>query len=108
MDALQRETTPHSLKTFLEEEWNFCKEICPFITGCMADASKRFCGMCSTLLQSIQNQLEQELDKALFDSNHTVYSSDGGVSSPTSDSYHVCGVSVEVPVEEVCTTADYR
>ena len=40
--TLKKETTPHSLKVFLEEEWAFSKEICPFITGGMAEAGKRF------------------------------------------------------------------
>lgn len=42
MDVLEKETTPNSLKSYLEEEWTFSKEICPFITGGMAEAGKRF------------------------------------------------------------------
>ena len=63
-------------------------------------------GMCSTLLQWIQNELEQELDKALFDSNPTGYSSDG-LASPQSDN----SLSADGPgfgMDDYCTTADYR
>lgn len=42
MCTLKKETTPHSLKGFLEEEWTFSKETCPYITGGMAEAGKRF------------------------------------------------------------------
>ena len=42
MTALQKSVSPMSLKSFLEEEWSFSKEICPFITGGMAEAGKRF------------------------------------------------------------------
>lgn len=64
-----------------------------------------FSGMCSILLQSIQSQLEQELDEALFKSNHTGFS-DGGLSSPTiSDT---CTNDICTAFEQLCTTADYR
>lgn len=50
--VLEKETTPNSLRSFLEEEWTFSKEICPFITGGMAEAGKRF-WYCSFSVPSI-------------------------------------------------------
>jgi len=110
MKIIRKDTTPSVLKSFLEEEWTFSKEISPYITGGMADAGKRFCGMCSLLLQSIQNQLEQELDRSLFDSNPTIYSPEG-LSSPQPDG-STCrvesGEGCDGLVDDICTTADYR
>ncbi|XP_067947901.1 mitogen-activated protein kinase kinase kinase 4-like isoform X2 [Watersipora subatra] len=106
MDTLKKETTAHQLKVFLEEEWSFCKEICPFITGGMAEASKRFCGMCSMLLQWIQNELEQELDRALFNSNPTVFLD--SPCSPTNDPFCNIDSDMEHLTDDYCTTAHYR
>ncbi|XP_054018732.1 mitogen-activated protein kinase kinase kinase 4 isoform X1 [Dryobates pubescens] len=42
----------HSLKNLLEEEWNFTKEITPYIRGGEAQAGKLFCDIAGMLLKS--------------------------------------------------------
>ncbi|XP_062980537.1 mitogen-activated protein kinase kinase kinase 4 isoform X3 [Elgaria multicarinata webbii] len=42
----------HSLKNLLEEEWNFTKEITPYIRGGEAQAGKLFCDIAGVLLKS--------------------------------------------------------
>uniref|UniRef100_A0A8C5PNR2 Mitogen-activated protein kinase kinase kinase 4 n=1 Tax=Leptobrachium leishanense TaxID=445787 RepID=A0A8C5PNR2_9ANUR len=51
----------HSLKNLLEEEWNFTKEITPYIRGGEAQAGKLFCDIAGTLLKSTGNFLDSGL-----------------------------------------------
>ncbi|XP_068087837.1 mitogen-activated protein kinase kinase kinase 4 isoform X2 [Hyperolius riggenbachi] len=51
----------HSLKNLLEEEWNFTKEITPYIRGGEAQAGKLFCDIAGMLLKSTGNFLDSGL-----------------------------------------------
>ncbi|KAJ7342173.1 hypothetical protein JRQ81_009396 [Phrynocephalus forsythii] len=51
----------HSLKNLLEEEWNFTKEITPYIRGGEAQAGKLFCDIAGVLLKSTGSFLDAGL-----------------------------------------------
>ncbi|XP_053566909.1 mitogen-activated protein kinase kinase kinase 4 isoform X2 [Bombina bombina] len=51
----------HSLKNLLEEEWNFTKEITPYIRGGEAQAGKLFCDIAGMLLKSTGKFLDSGL-----------------------------------------------
>ncbi|KAM9315716.1 mitogen-activated protein kinase kinase kinase 4 [Gastrophryne carolinensis] len=51
----------HSLKNLLEEEWNFTKEITPFIRGGEAQTGKLFCDIAGMLLKSTGKFLDSGL-----------------------------------------------
>nr|XP_033793629.1 mitogen-activated protein kinase kinase kinase 4 isoform X2 [Geotrypetes seraphini] len=51
----------HSLKNLLEEEWNFTKEITPYIRGGEAQAGRLFCDIAGMLLKSTGNFLDSGL-----------------------------------------------
>ncbi|KAG8444472.1 hypothetical protein GDO86_009591 [Hymenochirus boettgeri] len=51
----------HSLKNLLEEEWNFTKEITPYIRGGEAQAGKLFCDIARMLLKSTGKFLDSGL-----------------------------------------------
>ncbi|XP_029450009.1 mitogen-activated protein kinase kinase kinase 4 isoform X2 [Rhinatrema bivittatum] len=51
----------HSLKNLLEEEWNFTKEITPYIRGGEAQAGKLFCDIAGMLLKSTGKFLDSSL-----------------------------------------------
>ncbi|XP_019405539.1 PREDICTED: mitogen-activated protein kinase kinase kinase 4 isoform X4 [Crocodylus porosus] len=54
----------HSLKNLLEEEWNFTKEITPYIRGGEAQAGKLFCDIAGMLLKSTGIFLDSGLRKS--------------------------------------------
>ncbi|XP_044277478.1 mitogen-activated protein kinase kinase kinase 4 isoform X5 [Varanus komodoensis] len=54
----------HSLKNLLEEEWNFTKEITPYIRGGEAQAGKLFCDIAGVLLKSTGIFLDSGLQKS--------------------------------------------
>ncbi|XP_063299410.1 mitogen-activated protein kinase kinase kinase 4 isoform X3 [Pelobates fuscus] len=54
----------HSLKNLLEEEWNFTKEITPYIRGGEAQAGKLFCDIAGMLLKSTGNFLDSGLQES--------------------------------------------
>ncbi|XP_040821520.1 mitogen-activated protein kinase kinase kinase 4 isoform X2 [Ochotona curzoniae] len=54
----------HSLKNLLEEEWNFTKEITPYIRGGEAQAGKLFCDIAGMLLKSTGGFLEFGLQES--------------------------------------------
>ncbi|KAM3931243.1 mitogen-activated protein kinase kinase kinase 4 isoform 2-T2 [Leptodactylus fuscus] len=68
----------HSLKNLLEEEWNFTKEITPYIRGGEAQAGKLFCDIAGMLLKSTG----KFLDSGLQDSCDELWANtdDGNVS----------------------------
>ncbi|XP_073483560.1 mitogen-activated protein kinase kinase kinase 4 isoform X2 [Aquarana catesbeiana] len=51
----------HSLKNLLEEEWDFTKEITPYIRGGEAQAGKLFCDIAGMLLKSTGKFLDSGL-----------------------------------------------
>ncbi|XP_050804974.1 mitogen-activated protein kinase kinase kinase 4 isoform X3 [Gopherus flavomarginatus] len=51
----------HSLKNLLEEEWNFTKEITPYIRGGEAQSGKLFCDIAGMLLKSTGKFLDSGL-----------------------------------------------
>ncbi|XP_007432618.1 mitogen-activated protein kinase kinase kinase 4 isoform X4 [Python bivittatus] len=54
----------HSLKNLLEEEWNFTKEITPYIRGGEAQAGKLFCDIAGVLLKSTGIFLDSDLPES--------------------------------------------
>ncbi|XP_032071818.1 mitogen-activated protein kinase kinase kinase 4 isoform X2 [Thamnophis elegans] len=54
----------HSLKNLLEEEWNFTKEITPYIRGGEAQAGKLFCDIAGLLLKSTGLFLDSGLQES--------------------------------------------
>ncbi|KAM3853832.1 mitogen-activated protein kinase kinase kinase 4 isoform 3-T3 [Vipera latastei] len=54
----------HSLKNLLEEEWNFTKEITPYIRGGEAQAGKLFCDIAGVLLKSTGIFLDSGLQES--------------------------------------------
>ncbi|XP_074846381.1 mitogen-activated protein kinase kinase kinase 4 isoform X3 [Carettochelys insculpta] len=54
----------HSLKNLLEEEWNFTKEITPYIRGGEAQAGKLFCDIAGMLLKSTGIFLDSGLQES--------------------------------------------
>ncbi|XP_069625622.1 mitogen-activated protein kinase kinase kinase 4 isoform X1 [Ranitomeya imitator] len=54
----------HSLKNLLEEEWNFTKEITPYIRGGEAQAGKLFCDIAGMLLKSTGKFLDTGLQES--------------------------------------------
>lgn len=54
----------HSLKNLLEEEWNFTKEITPYIRGGEAQAGKLFCDIAGMLLKSTGKFLDSGLQNS--------------------------------------------
>uniref|UniRef100_A0A670YTR1 Mitogen-activated protein kinase kinase kinase 4 n=1 Tax=Pseudonaja textilis TaxID=8673 RepID=A0A670YTR1_PSETE len=54
----------HSLKNLLEEEWNFTKEIAPYIQGGEAEAGKLFCKIAGILLKSTGIFLDSGLQES--------------------------------------------
>ncbi|XP_013922240.1 PREDICTED: mitogen-activated protein kinase kinase kinase 4 isoform X2 [Thamnophis sirtalis] len=54
----------HSLKNLLEEEWNFTKEITPYIRGGEAQAGKLFCDIAGLLLKSTGIFLDSGLQES--------------------------------------------
>uniref|UniRef100_A0A6I8NYM4 Mitogen-activated protein kinase kinase kinase 4 n=1 Tax=Ornithorhynchus anatinus TaxID=9258 RepID=A0A6I8NYM4_ORNAN len=54
----------HSLKNLLEEEWNFTKEITPYIRGGEAQAGKLFCDIAGVLLKSTGIYLDLHLQES--------------------------------------------
>ncbi|XP_075452861.1 mitogen-activated protein kinase kinase kinase 4 isoform X5 [Ascaphus truei] len=54
----------HSLKNLLEEEWNFTKEITPYIRGGEAQAGKLFCDIAGMLLKSTGKFLDSGLQES--------------------------------------------
>ncbi|XP_020664640.3 mitogen-activated protein kinase kinase kinase 4 isoform X2 [Pogona vitticeps] len=54
----------HSLKNLLEEEWNFTKEITPYIRGGEAQAGKLFCDIAGVLLKSTGSFLDAGLQES--------------------------------------------
>ncbi|ETE69920.1 Mitogen-activated protein kinase kinase kinase 4, partial [Ophiophagus hannah] len=54
----------HSLKNLLEEEWNFTKEIAPYIRGGEAEAGKLFCDIAGVLLKSTGIFLDSGLQES--------------------------------------------
>ncbi|XP_063163884.1 mitogen-activated protein kinase kinase kinase 4 isoform X5 [Candoia aspera] len=54
----------HSLKNLLEEEWNFTKEITPYIRGGEAQAGKLFCDIAGVLLKSTGMFLDSGLQES--------------------------------------------
>uniref|UniRef100_A0A8C6XV06 Mitogen-activated protein kinase kinase kinase 4 n=1 Tax=Naja naja TaxID=35670 RepID=A0A8C6XV06_NAJNA len=54
----------HSLKNLLEEEWNFTKEITPYIRGGEAEAGKLFCDIAGVLLKSTGIFLDSGLQES--------------------------------------------
>ncbi|XP_053150993.1 mitogen-activated protein kinase kinase kinase 4 isoform X6 [Hemicordylus capensis] len=57
----------HSLKNLLEEEWNFTKEITPYIRGGEAQAGKLFCDIAGVLLKSTGIFLDSGLQESCDD-----------------------------------------
>ncbi|XP_062510637.1 mitogen-activated protein kinase kinase kinase 4-like isoform X2 [Corticium candelabrum] len=51
------------LKNLLEQEWQFVKELTPYIRGAEAEAGRRFCVMASGLLEMTGDFLGFKLDK---------------------------------------------
>jgi hypothetical protein len=56
------------LKNLLEQEWQFVKEIAPYIRGAEAEAGRRFCIMASSLLEMTGDFLGIGLDKCCSNS----------------------------------------
>ncbi|XP_077145274.1 mitogen-activated protein kinase kinase kinase 4 [Ranitomeya variabilis] len=54
----------HSLKNLLEEEWNFTKEITPYIRGGEAQAGNLFCDIAGMLLKSTGKFLDTGLQES--------------------------------------------
>ncbi|XP_034284408.1 mitogen-activated protein kinase kinase kinase 4 isoform X5 [Pantherophis guttatus] len=54
----------HSLKNLLEEEWNFTKEITPYIRGGEAQAGQLFCDIAGVLLKSTGIFLDSGLQES--------------------------------------------
>eukprot|EP00111_Clytia_hemisphaerica_P003243 TCONS_00009253-protein len=52
-----------SLKNIAEEEWDFAKEICPYISGAEARAGFKFCCLSSDLLKSTEHYLESSMEE---------------------------------------------
>ncbi|XP_070589909.1 mitogen-activated protein kinase kinase kinase 4 isoform X2 [Erythrolamprus reginae] len=61
---LQLPQASHSLKNLLEEEWNFTKEITPYIRGGEAQAGKLFCDIAGILLKSTGIFLDSGLQES--------------------------------------------
>ncbi|XP_039214176.1 mitogen-activated protein kinase kinase kinase 4 isoform X2 [Crotalus tigris] len=57
----------HSLKNLLEEEWNFTKEITPYIRGGEAQAGKLFCDIAGVLLKSTGIFLDSGLQESCYE-----------------------------------------
>ncbi|XP_059154540.1 mitogen-activated protein kinase kinase kinase 4-like isoform X2 [Physella acuta] len=58
------------MKSALEEEWTFTKSICAYIMGGEAEAAKKFSSLASSLLSSIADFLDNNIDeytRSLYD-----------------------------------------